>query len=515
MVFPCCALDGGLGTCGAVSGVRAAVPRPASRRRTCPAGSGAQRGSAAPSSSCRQICAATGVSRMPCRKKPVAMISPGDVPVCGRRPGLQPGPAVGRCPASRAVARAVASSSSSSATAGSSCWASRSSWYTPPAETASGTGRRRFRKGVFALGGPDHHGAVLARDDVYRHAADQAAHGGGSSGRSWAGTRSRRMSPWTGRSGRRQSRREAAEPGRTQAVGHDGLPGADLPAAGQADAGGRARRRQSSPAARRCTARLAAVRGQQRGDPGEQRAGDPPDGRRGCRRRRKCAGLSRGSRSACLPDGQWLHRKSAGLLHGPEVRERPAVGRVGADREGRRREGSRSRRRRRPLRRSAECRLRAPAGAAPRSGPQPRGLEHQLQQVLLLVVEFAHRGEHAGRRPAGAGAGGVVDQGHGPARAAAAPTQCRARPPRRRSRQRRNIARRPRQRAAARASLKPAGVPMADSFPTPVLTGSGQAVGSDALSALQCRTPVGAGVCSGLPRYGPSLEELGLGYEPR
>ena len=121
-------------------------------------------------------------------------------------------------------------------------------------------------------------------------------------------------------------------------------------------------------------------------------------------------GLSRGSRRACLAHGQRFHSEAAGLLDVPQVRERAPVRRVGTDGEGRRRQITGT-----GLGFCAGC-----TGVDPcrEPGPQPGGLKHQFQELLLLVVQFADRGQHPGRGPAGSAAGRVIDQHHGPARAA-------------------------------------------------------------------------------------------------
>ena len=273
----------------------------------------AQRGSSAPSSSCRQIAAAAGVSRMPCRKKPVAMISPAMSP---GPPGPQPGPAGARCPVSRAGPwrwpRAVPVRRRRAPAAGRPAAAGRR----PRRKPAAHRGRcpPRCAEGVLPLGGTDHHCAVLPGNDVDRHPADQAPDGGGQQRPQPAGTRSRRISPWTGRSGS-AVRRAGRERGRARAVGHDGFPArtpppparltpADAPRPARA-----ARRRATAPS--RLRPRRSAARGA--GDPGEQhQLRGPPGGRRECRRRRRCPG------SAGVPAAR-ASRTVSGSTPGPHA----------------------------------------------------------------------------------------------------------------------------------------------------------------------------------------------------
>ena len=147
------------------------------------------------------------------------------------------------------------------------------------------------------------------------------------------------MSPWTGRSGKRspagQALRARPRPGRWR----QWFP---WPGRSRRRRGWRRQRARPATAARQRAVRwrcAAAVRGEEFPDPGEQPArvhlvvGGNVEGAGD-------AGAQEGFAHACFPDGQRLHGQAGRLLDGPQVRERPAVGGVGAHGEGRRREVS-------------------------------------------------------------------------------------------------------------------------------------------------------------------------------
>ena len=99
----------------------------------------------------------------------------------------------------------------------------------------------------------------------------------------------------------------------------------------------------------------------------------------------------------CLADGQRFNVQAVGPLHVAQVHQGPAVGRIGTHRQGRRRQvtgvpagGERGRK------------LRPPGG----------GFQHQFQEPFLLVMQFADRGQHAGRSPACTAARGFIDEHH-------------------------------------------------------------------------------------------------------
>ncbi len=129
---------------------------------------------------------------------------------------------------------------------------------------------------------------------------------------------------------------QALERGSAQAVGHNGLRGADGAAAGEAGACHPAIRPEQAGSAPADGVALR-VGSQESADPGEQPArihlvvGGNAESAGDARAQE---GLPRPR----LADGQRLHREAVRLLDGAQVRERPAVGGVGPHGEGRRRE---------------------------------------------------------------------------------------------------------------------------------------------------------------------------------
>ena len=129
---------------------------------------------------------------------------------------------------------------------------------------------------------------------------------------------------------------QALERGGAQPVGHDGFPGPDGAAAGEGGSG-HAPVLPQQPGSAPADGVAVAVRGQEFPDPGEQPAGvhlvvgGNVEGAGD-------AGAQQGLARARLPDGQRLDGQAGRLLDGAQVRERPAVGGVGAHGEGRRRE---------------------------------------------------------------------------------------------------------------------------------------------------------------------------------
>ncbi len=133
---------------------------------------------------------------------------------------------------------------------------------------------------------------------------------------------------------------QAMERGGAQSVGHDGFPGQHGSAAGEGGSG-HAPVLPQQPGSAAAEDPAVAVRGQEFPDPGEQPAGvhlvvgGNVEGAGD-------AGAQQGFAGARLPDGQRLDGQAGRLLDGAQVRERPAVGGVGAHGEGRRREVARA-----------------------------------------------------------------------------------------------------------------------------------------------------------------------------
>ena len=240
-------------------------------------------------------------------------------------------------------ARAVHSSSSSSATAGTSACASRSSWYTLPALTASDSASSRWVapmttvpscRGTMYTGIPwtsprtvdGHQGAQVLR---HGKAQDVAVH------------RPQRQSKAVG---------QAVKGSRMQAVGHHGFPCQHSAAAGQPDAGHRPVLPQQSGRAFRYGIPVTGTGHREfRGFPCRPGEG-LPQGRYQLPRihlvvgrsvqRARDRGAQQGFAAAGFAHGQQFNLQPVGPLHGAQVHQRPPVGGVGTHGEGRRRQVS-------------------------------------------------------------------------------------------------------------------------------------------------------------------------------
>ena len=250
---------------------------------------------------------------------------------------------------------------------------------------------RYLGRTVFTLGGPDHHRSVGAGDEVDRHAADEAADGGGEERPKMLGN-AQAQNVAVNRAEREGQRgRQAVKQCGRNPIGHDHLIRHDRGAIAEChsrDARGRIPSVLMQQSDRVVPDGMvlrpfviASARGDCRLQPFGQFSGvdlmialdEERTGQLRAEERLECARLA---------NSQRLYRKSIGQLHLAQVGKRLPVGSIRTDAQG-------------PGRLVAG-RIDIRSQGLHERGVERGGGEHQLEQVLFLVVQFAHRGKHSG-----------------------------------------------------------------------------------------------------------------------